>query len=213
MVGLPGDGLPRPFGAGGTYEQEVEIHLHPPRGPEAEARVWDLTIVADSKAMRTVAASAPLALHIQPYVETATTLRPQRKKGRRKVTYDVTVANKANAPVLIALEGEDEDAELKLRLQPPAVGDPGRCRDRDSQMQVRPPKQIWIGRGRDWRLEVKTITGDEAAERAADQVVRADVLLQAGPPVKKKWWQRRRAPTSRGCIPRGSSSRSCIRPT
>ena len=39
-----------PFGAGGTYEQEVEVHLHPPRGPEAEAKVWDLKVVADSKA-------------------------------------------------------------------------------------------------------------------------------------------------------------------
>ena len=70
--------------------------------------------------------SAPLALHIQPYIETATTLRPQRKKGRRKATFDVTVANKANAPVLVALDGEDPDGELQLRLQPPAAGDPGR---------------------------------------------------------------------------------------
>src|SRR3954467_2728530 len=59
-----------PFGAGGTYEQEVEVHLHPPRGPESEAREWELKVVADSKAHRVVAAWAPLALHIQPYVET-----------------------------------------------------------------------------------------------------------------------------------------------
>ena len=59
-----------PFGSGGTYEQEVEIHLHPPRGPEAEARVWELQVVADSKAHNIVAASAPLALHIPPYIET-----------------------------------------------------------------------------------------------------------------------------------------------
>src|SRR5919206_4765103 len=39
-----------PFGAGGTYEQEVEIHLHPPRTPEAEARLWELKVVAHSKA-------------------------------------------------------------------------------------------------------------------------------------------------------------------
>src|SRR4051795_12092225 len=44
-----------PFGAGGTYEQEVEVHLHPPRTPQAEARVWDLKVVADSKAHRVVA--------------------------------------------------------------------------------------------------------------------------------------------------------------
>ena len=39
-----------PFGSGGTYEQEVEVHLHPPRTPTAEARVWELKVVADSKA-------------------------------------------------------------------------------------------------------------------------------------------------------------------
>src|SRR4051794_36352554 len=64
-----------PFGSGGTYEQEVEIHLHPPRGPEAEARIWDLRVVALSKASGgTEAASAPLALHISPYIETTTSL-------------------------------------------------------------------------------------------------------------------------------------------
>jgi beta-lactam-binding protein with PASTA domain len=188
-----------PFGSGGTYEQEVEIHLHPPRGPEAEAKVWELKVVADSKAMQTVAATAPLALHIQPYIETTTTLRPQRRKGRRKATYDITVANKANAPVLIALEGEDEDAELRFGFNRPPSEIPAGAAV-VSQMQVRPPKQIWLGRGRDWRLEVKTITGDEAAERAADQVVGADVLLQAGPQPKKKWYKRS-APQVPGMYP------------
>ncbi|WP_028067015.1 PASTA domain-containing protein [Solirubrobacter soli] len=188
-----------PFGSGGTYEQEVEIHLHPPRGPEAEARVWDLKIVADSKAMRTVAAVAPLALHIQPYIETMTTLRPQRKKGRRRATFDVTVSNKANAPVLIALEGEDPDGELQFGFNRPPSEIPAGAAI-VSQMQVRPPKQIWIGRAREHRLEVKTITGDEAAERAADQVVGADVLLQAGPQPKKKWYKRS-APRVPGMYP------------
>src|SRR5918992_423605 len=31
-----------PFGSSGTYEQEVEVHLHPPRTPDAEARLWEL---------------------------------------------------------------------------------------------------------------------------------------------------------------------------
>src|SRR4051795_11535573 len=85
-----------PFGSGGTYEQEVEVHLHPPRGPEAEAKVWELRVVADSKAQTREAAAAPLGLHVMPYVETTTSLRPQRKKGRRKADFDVTVVNKAN---------------------------------------------------------------------------------------------------------------------
>ncbi|MGN6869364.1 MAG: hypothetical protein ACTHMY_13275, partial [Solirubrobacteraceae bacterium] len=54
-----------PYGTGGTYEQEVEVHLHPPRSPQAESRIWELTVVAHSKAQGgTQAASAPLALGI-----------------------------------------------------------------------------------------------------------------------------------------------------
>jgi beta-lactam-binding protein with PASTA domain len=179
-----------PFGAGGTYEQEVEVHLHPPRGPEAEARQWDLKVVADSKASRIVAATAPLALHIQPYIETTTTLRPQRKKGRRKADFDVTVANKANAPVLIALDGEDPDGEMSFAFNRPPQEIPAGASVK-TQMRVRPPKQIWIGRAQDRRLEVKTVTGEEAAARAAAEPLSAEVLANAPPEVKKKWWQRR----------------------
>ncbi len=187
---FPGTVYLVPFGAGGTYEQEVEVHLHPPRGPEAEARVWDLQIVADSKAQRTVAASAPLALHIEPYIETATTLRPQRKTGRRKATFDVTVANRANAPVLIALDGEDPDGELQFGFnRPPQEIPPGAAVT--SQMQVKPPKQIWIGRPQERRLEVKTVSGEEAAARAAAEPLSAAVLAQAPEPVKRKWYKRR----------------------
>ncbi|HET6550669.1 MAG TPA: PASTA domain-containing protein [Solirubrobacter sp.] len=181
-----------PFGSGGTYEQEVEVHLHPPRGPEAEARVWDLKVVADSKATQAVAASAPLALHVEPYVETATTLRPQRKKGRRKADFDVTIANKANAPVLVALDGEDPDGELSFAFnRPPQEIPPGASVK--TQMRVRPPKLVWIGRPRDRRLEVKTVTGEEAAARAAAEPLSADVLANAPvqPEGKRRFWQRR----------------------
>jgi beta-lactam-binding protein with PASTA domain len=168
-----------PFGSGGTYEQEVEVHLHPPRSPEAVAKQWDLRVVAQSKAQGGEAASAPLALHIQPYVETGTTLRPQRKKGRRKADYDVTVTNKANAPVLVALEGEDPDGELQFGFnRPPTEIPPGASIP--AQMRVRPPKQIWLGRPQERRLEVKTVTGDEAAERLAAEPLAADALAQPG---------------------------------
>ena len=73
-----------PFGTGGTYEQEVEIHLHPPKSPDAEAKVWELQVVAHSKAHERTATSAPLALAIKPYVETTTKVRPERAKGRRR---------------------------------------------------------------------------------------------------------------------------------
>ncbi|MDA0185599.1 PASTA domain-containing protein [Solirubrobacter phytolaccae] len=188
---FPGTVYLVPFGAGGTYEQEVEIHLHPPRGPEAESRLWELKVTADSKASRIVAASAPLHLHIGEYIETATALRPQRRRGRRKVEYDVTVINKANAPVLVALDGEDTDGELEFGFNRPPQEIPAGG-SVTTQMQVKAPKRIWIGRVKDRQLSIETITGDEATTRAAAAPLPASVLegVDTEPP-KKKWYRRR----------------------
>jgi len=165
-----------PFGSSGTYEQEVEIHLHPPRTPEAEARIWDLQVVAHSKAHSRDAVSAPLALGILPYTETATNVRPERVKGRRKADFTVDVENRANAAVVVALEGSDPDSELQFGFdRPPAEITPGQSVQ--TTMRVKPAKQIWVGRAVDRRFEVTTLTGEEADERLAAEPETAD----AGP--------------------------------
>lgn len=175
-----------PFGTGGTYEQEVEIHLHPPRSPEAEAKLWQLKVVAQSKAHDRQAAEAPFVLAIQAYTETTTKVRPERAKGRRKAEYDVAVENKANAPVLVALEGSDADGELVFGFnRPPQEIPPGATVQ--TGMQVRPPKQMWIGRPAERRFEVVTLTGEEAAERLAAEPMSAEqVAGQPAAPVRKR---------------------------
>jgi beta-lactam-binding protein with PASTA domain len=170
-----------PYGTSGTYEQEVEIHLQPPRTPEAEARLWELKVVAFSKANNVDATSEPLGLGILPYTETATKVRPERAKGRRKADYTVDVANQANAPVLVALEGTDPDGELAFGFdRPPSEIHPGETVQ--TTMRVKPPKQVWIGRPVEKRFEVKTLTNDEAAERLAAEPQAA----QAGPSPAKR---------------------------
>ena len=205
-----------PFGTGGTYEQEVEIHLHPPRSPSAESKMWDLKVVAHSKASEVTAASAPLALVIKPYIETATKVRPERKKGRRKANFEVSVENKANAPVLIALEGQEPDGELKFGFnRPPTEIPPGQTVQ--TSMQVRPPKQIWIGRPVERRLSVITLTGDEAEERLAAEPTTADELKgqPAAAPKRRGLFRRRAArrtspaSTRRACTSRRSTSPAC----
>jgi beta-lactam-binding protein with PASTA domain len=182
-----------PFGTGGTYEQEVEIHIHPPRSPEATAELWQLEVVAHSKATERTATTAPLGLVIEPYTETSTNLRPQRAKGRRKAHYDVAVENKANAPVLIALEGEDQDDELDFGFnRPPHEVPPGQTIQ--TGMQVRPPKQVWIGRASEHRFTVNTLTGEKAEERLAAEPTPAAELEGApsGATTKKGLFGRRR---------------------
>ena len=113
-----------PFGSSGTYEQEVEIHFHPPRSAEAEARIWELQVVGESKAYNRRAATAPLHLGIQPFEDFKTKLSPERASGRKKAQYDVAVKNTANAPVTVALDAADTDNELELQVHPADDGDP-----------------------------------------------------------------------------------------
>ena len=78
-----------PFGSSGTFEQDVEIILHPPRAPEAEARRWELRVTANSRAQGAVAGSVPVVLGILPYEEYQAKVKPQRASGRRRATAGV----------------------------------------------------------------------------------------------------------------------------
>jgi beta-lactam-binding protein with PASTA domain len=158
-----------PFGTSGTYEQEVEIHLHPPRSPQAEARLWELEVVAESKAYTKQAAAAPLSLGILPFEEFKTKLSPERASGRKKANFDVAVNNTANGPLTVALDAADQDNELKYQFSPSALeippGQTGKAK-----MQVKPPRTRWMGRPEEKRIQVFTKTGEEAdkAKTAAD---------------------------------------------
>ncbi len=110
-----------PYGTGGTYEQEIEIHLHPPRSPEAEARIWELQVTAQSKAQERTVATAPLLLGIQPFEQHDTKVKPERASGRRKADLQVAVANKANAPVYVAFAAKEADDDCRFTFSPPAA--------------------------------------------------------------------------------------------
>ena len=150
-----------PFGTSGTYEQEVEIHLHPPRAPEAEARIWELQVAGESKAYQRQAAAAPLHLGIQPFEEFKTKLSPERASGRKKANYEVAVKNTANAPVTVALDAADPDNELEYKFTPATLEIPP-GKSFESKMLVKPPRQKWIGRPEEKRIQVFTKTGEEA---------------------------------------------------
>ena len=167
-----------PYGTGGTYEQEVEIHLHPPRKPEAEARIWELEVTAHSKAQERTAATAPLMLGIQPFEQHDTKVKPERASGRRKADFKVAVANKANAPVYVAFAAKEADDDLDFKFTPPGAEiAPGETIE--TRMRVRPPKQIWIGRPHERRIDVQTKTGEEAQAIEAQAIQETEAEAEA----------------------------------
>jgi beta-lactam-binding protein with PASTA domain len=134
-----------PFGAGGTYEQEVEIHLHPPRMSQAQARTWSFDVLVWSRAHQTRAAAAPASVDIAPYQELRTALTPDRAKGRRQARFTFAAE--------VELSALDADGECTFHFAQPTVGiAPGERVE--VPLVARPPRQIWIGRARDRQFEV-----------------------------------------------------------
>ncbi|MGZ4168681.1 MAG: PASTA domain-containing protein [Solirubrobacteraceae bacterium] len=142
-----------PYGSGGTYEQEVQIHLHPPRSPQAQARPWSFEVVAVSRAYGGEVAAAAATVTIGAYTELATELRPERASGRLKARYVLTVHNKANARTEVDLAAADTDGECDFRFAEPRIAlEPGN--GMECPFTVFPPKQKWIGRSVDRQFQL-----------------------------------------------------------
>ena len=142
-----------PYGSSGTYEQELQIHLHPPRVPQAEARPWSIEVVARSRAYETQVAGSPATVEIEPYQDVAAKLTPDRASGRLKARFKLTVRNRANAPAEVALSAEDTDGALEFRFASPTVTVQA-GRGVEAPFTVFPPKQIWLGRPKDHAIRI-----------------------------------------------------------
>ena len=55
-----------PYGTSGNYEHEVQVHVHPPRTPDAQARPWAYEVTAFSRAYQTEVAAAPATGTLSP---------------------------------------------------------------------------------------------------------------------------------------------------
>jgi beta-lactam-binding protein with PASTA domain len=142
-----------PYGTGGTYEQEFEIHLHPPRDPSAHARAWPFEVVATSRSHGAQAATAAASVGVRPYFEIATELHPERRSGRLKARYALTIRNRANARVEVAVGAEDTDGECQFRFAQPSVAiEPGNAIT--CPFTCLPPRQVWLGRALERRFQL-----------------------------------------------------------
>ncbi len=148
-----------PLRSGKNFEQEVQVHLHPPRTPEAVSRPWTFDVVATSRAYDGEVARAGGSLHVLPYRQLETSLRPDRASGRLKARFVLTVHNRANAPAEVGLEATDTDNECRFRFAEPTVTlHPGQ--GIEAPFTVFPPSQIWLGRPTERRVQVSASSPD-----------------------------------------------------
>ncbi|MCW3063446.1 MAG: hypothetical protein JWN32_618, partial [Solirubrobacterales bacterium] len=142
-----------PYGTAGNYEQEVEVVLHPPRAADAEARPWAFNVVVLSKAHNAQASSPQGTLTIHPYTDIESELTPDRATGRRKATFELAVANRANARTGVDLVANDDEGVCDIQCpEPQVVVEPGETVT--MPMVVHAPKRILVGRPLDRRLQV-----------------------------------------------------------
>ena len=143
-----------PFGApGGQYEQEVEVAIHPPRVPEAEARDWPIRVAAVSNASGTVVGGAEATVAVGAFTELECEVEPQIRAGRRRASFAISLRNRANAASTVQLSGKDAEGACVLQFEQPVL-QVGRGERVGTVVHVRPPKQILAGRPIERRLEV-----------------------------------------------------------
>jgi beta-lactam-binding protein with PASTA domain len=156
-----------PFGApSGTYEEQVQINFHPPRSAEAEARLWDVEVVAVSRAQNEVAGTTDGKVEITPYEQLESELRPLVVTGRRRGEFALMVRNRANAPLDTEITAVDTANALTFQFAKQRfIAEPGR-RD-GTTFKAKAKRTLWIGRPTDRRFDIvaKGVTSETATTR------------------------------------------------
>jgi beta-lactam-binding protein with PASTA domain len=165
-----------PYGSrDGTYEQEVEIRLHPPRSAEAEARPWEINVVARSRAYSAEVGSTAATVEIAPYRELETALRPEVRGGRLKGDFTLAIANRANAPVDVALSAVDPENACRFTFREPPGATLKRPTMEHAEGMVRQAEQLGVG-----YADVQQM-GRRALEQVAAGEIPGERLLRRRP--------------------------------
>ena len=159
------------------------MRLAPPRSAEAEAREWEIAVLARSRAHGTEVRSTPATLEIAPYSELEASISPERRSARIEATFDLSLTNRANAPVDVELAGVDAEGSMEFAFREPWV--PPQKRKRDPLDQAQRAYQRAEGAG------VGRVNPEQMAKQAFDRAT-------AGAEGKVIRWLKRRKKVGRG---------------
>jgi hypothetical protein len=153
----------------------VTVRFRPPRSPVATAGVWELRVAAYSVIDPRVGVECPGRLVIEPFRELSIGLEPNVQERRRRARYTLTVTNGGNQPVIVPVEGQGIDRELRVRPARPVVevapGRPVRV-----PVTVAAARWIFTGTPVSQRFSVAVQPADEPALEAGASLYQKPLL-------------------------------------
>ena len=167
-----------PLGHGTECEYEAEIRFHPPPRPEAEARRWDLWVVASSRSRGVIAAIASFALHVEPFELLEPSVHPRERGRRRKAHYEVTLRNQGNVTSLAALGLGGVEERCRHEFARPQL-ELASGEETKTRLTVRPRRPLIMGKVREHRFDVVARTGEDGEKLLAGHPVTATEVARA----------------------------------
>ncbi|MEA2502387.1 MAG: hypothetical protein QOD01_2498, partial [Actinomycetota bacterium] len=104
-------------GATGT----AKLTFRPPRTAQTTAGVVPFEVTGISQEDPTVTDRDGVNVTVAAFHELAAQLHPHKSQGRRSARHELTLANRGNANISVALAGSDENEALSLGLLPPGT--------------------------------------------------------------------------------------------
>jgi beta-lactam-binding protein with PASTA domain len=142
-----------PFGTGGAGEGEVTLTLHPPRTPDARAGDWSIRLLALAGDAREELARTPATVTIDRFDDVTARLTPQRRRGRRRAHYRVSIHNGGNAAAGISVAALDDAERCRLALTDDRVT-LERGAGHETALRARPRRPLLIGTPVEHRIAV-----------------------------------------------------------
>jgi hypothetical protein len=159
----------------------ARVLFRPPRAPNPAAGTGPFVVRVSSSVDPAARSEVAGSLTIKPFADVAATVAPQTSESVRIAEHTVSVENRGNAAIRVALSAQDADNRLTCELTPPnlTVGAGSVARSSLSVQSSR-PKEPRNGRRVPFQVLVQPATS------APIRLEGATVLLE--PPVS--WWSR-----------------------
>lgn len=120
------------------------VSFRPPRTPEVPAGPALFSVTATSGEDPSVSHSVTGVLTVLPYVEATTELVPLTSRGKKGAEHELTISNRGNAALAVALSASDPDEQLDFTIDPHQVlVEPGS--EATSSIVLTPRKRLWVG--------------------------------------------------------------------